>query len=164
MDNPVVAGSDPPNGRKLEIALLVIVVVVATLLIVGTIRLRRAGQERAAIHRAWKLGTVVLFDGDKEYTNPPLTPAEWDAELRRSWVEDLFAASPTAIVFVRFSRHVNWPEPIVDDGDIPELIEILRLLPTVRSVQLDKNITSAGKSRLESTLPTILFFMPANVP
>ena len=105
----------------------------------------------------------MLFEGEKIYTNPPLTPAEWTKELSRSPLEDLTAPSPQAILFVRFSRSVDWPEPIIDDNDIPELIEVLRLLPTVTSVQLDKNISAAGKASLENALPGVRFSTPPNI-
>jgi hypothetical protein len=147
----------PRRGRQLEIALFAIVVVVATAMIVATTLIRHGRQERAAVRRAWKLGTVVLFEGDEYYANPPFSPAEWDADLRRSPLDDALAASPIEIQFVRFTPFVKWPEPIVDDGDISELIEILRQLPTVKSVKLDENITAAGRTRLMDGLPGVRF-------
>jgi hypothetical protein len=163
MDSTVAAQPGPLAGRKLQLVLFALVLAIATALIVGTIRVRRAEQERNAIRRAWKLGTVILFEGDKVYTNPPFTPAEWDVELRRSWLDNLVAPSPTTLLFVRYSR-VGWPRPIVNDEGIPELIEILRMLPTVRQVTLDKNTTPAGKTRLERALPAVDFRYPPHIP
>ena len=150
--------------RGLEISLFLLVVVIAAVLVIGMMcGLAVPNKSARRVRRVWRLGTVVLFEGDDEYTNPPFTPREWDVELGRSWLDDLFAASPTVILFVRPSRSVGWQEPVVDDDDIPELIAILRELPTITQVTLDKNITPAGKSRLERAMPAVRF-MPPRVP
>jgi hypothetical protein len=123
----------------------------------GTIEVRQGRQERAALRRLWRLGTVIAFEGEREYTNPPLTPSEWDAELARSWLDDLAASRPKLVLFVRFAPAAKWPEPVVDDADIPELIEILRSLPTITQVQLDKSITPSGRAQLEKAVPEVRF-------
>jgi len=159
----------PPNQSRrrfrpgLAIALLLAVAVVAVLL-VASLRARQAAQERVGLHRLWQFNAVVLFEGEEVYVNPRMTPSEWSAELGRSWLDDLTAPRPTDVVFVRFGPAVRWTEPIVDDGDIPELIGLLRALPTITQVRLDKNFTPAGRATLEKALPDVHFSKPLTIP
>jgi hypothetical protein len=171
MDNPAPTqrANQLPNqrGRRtrpaLAIALLVTFAAVAALLL-ASLRARQAAQERDAIRRLWRLGTCILFEGEEYYANPPFTPDEWAAENNRSWFEDLTGPPPTDVLFARPAPAVKWPEPVVNDNDIPELIAILRTLPTIRQVTLDKNITPAGRDALKKALPNVHYSAPLIIP
>ena len=80
----------------------------------------------------------------------PVTNAEWDSELQRSWFYDVMTTRTP--VGVLFANRLGLPD--ITDDDVEELVTALKQVPTLRVVQLDgTKLTPDGVAKVKAALP-----------
>jgi hypothetical protein len=97
-------------------------------------RARHNREQRRQVERVWRIGGAVLLD-QGTYYELPVVPGEWQREAEKGWLFDaLHSCRPLDILFVNHTGIKNK----TSDKDLPELIDAVRQMPTVRRIMLTR--------------------------
>ena len=92
-------------------------------------RAERNRTVREQVEKIWRLGGHVGFTEEKHMVRP-VTSDEWDAELNKTWFQDvMMTRTPTNVLF---ANRLGLPD--LTDKDVQELIAALKQVPMLRSV------------------------------
>ena len=114
------------------------------------IRARHNREQRRQVERVWRIGGAVLLDQGTSY-ELPVFPDEWQLEASKGWLHAaLSGCRPIHILFV---NHTGITRKTTDD-DLPELIDAVREMPTVKRITLTRLFhTEAGAAKVQQAFP-----------
>lgn len=109
-------------------------------------------EQRRQVERIWRIGGAVLFEQGTVY-ELPVFPDEWQVEASKGWLHDALSnPRPIDIIFV---NHTGIKQKTSDE-DLPELIDAVRKMPTVKRIMLTRMFHSeAGAAQVKRAFPDL---------